>query len=118
MCERPGRSAREAAREAREPGKVSVFCINSRASGDGFIFHSPRRTHITEVLQRTGDIPTTMRLSGHTSLESFQEYLDSTPFGEKKARQVIEGVDGKLTALDTAQANQAARAGRIRAVAS
>lgn len=66
----------------------------------GFTFHSLRHTYITEMLERTRDIPTTMRYSGHASLESFAKYLHPTEFGEKKARQTVEGIDGKLTGCE------------------
>jgi hypothetical protein len=44
-----------------------------------------------------------MRYSGHTSLESFAKYLHPTVFGEKKAKQAVEGIDGKLTACEIVQ---------------
>ncbi|HEY2971121.1 MAG TPA: tyrosine-type recombinase/integrase [Pyrinomonadaceae bacterium] len=61
---------------------------------NGFTCHSFRHTFITHLLIQTKDIPGTMELSGHKTVESFSGYLHLLDTGYTNAAEILDQVDG------------------------
>jgi integrase len=60
------------ARACRKAAKLAKLNYGQK---NGFTCHSFRHTFITDLLIQTKDIPGTMELSGHKTVESFSGYL-------------------------------------------
>lgn len=70
---------------------------------NGFTCHSFRHTFITDLLIQTKDIPGTMKLSGHKTVESFSGYLHLLDTGYTNAAEILDQVDGFLTGLERSE---------------
>jgi integrase len=70
---------------------------------NGFTCHSFRHTFITHLLIQTKDIPGTMELSGHKTVESFSGYLHLLDTGYTNAAEILDQVDGFLTGLERSE---------------
>jgi integrase len=88
------------ARACRKAAKLAKLNYGQK---NGFTCHSFRHTFITDLLIQTKDIPGTMKLSGHKTVESFSGYLHLLGTGYTNAAEILDHVDGFLTGLERSE---------------